>query len=426
MRAWYGVFVLYAAYVFAFVDRQILAFLVGPIRKDFTITDTQFSLINGLAFVLFYAVLGIPLGRLADTGNRRRLILVGIVAWSVMTALCGRATNYLQLFLARLGVGVGEATLAPAAVSILADSFEPAKRGLAINTFASGVHGGIGLANIFGGVVVSAAATAAAVQLPFFGVLKPWQLAFVLVAAPGILIVLLTLSLREPVRQGTAAERAPIRMADTARFMRERWFVYTTVILGCALSAVGSYGMYGWVPATYARVYGWPSARIGWHLGLLTIFFGTAGLVASGAYASRQMRLGRGAVYVRVMAIAVACAILPATAMLFVQSAYALWACIALLIFFLGMPVGLVQGALQAISPNNMRAQVIAVYLAVLNLFGLGMGSTAVAVVTDYVFANDLAVRRSMGIVAIIASLLSVIVLSSGTGAYERMARDRA
>ncbi|HLA45522.1 MAG TPA: MFS transporter, partial [Aggregatilineales bacterium] len=153
-RAWFVVAVMYLAYMLAFIDRQIIAFLVGPIREDLQISDFQFSLIHGLAFVIFYATLGIPIGILADTYNRKKIITIGISLWSLMTALCGLAGNYWQLFLTRLGVGVGEATLSPSAVSILADYFPPHKRSIAINLYSAGVHGGIGVANIFGGMIV--------------------------------------------------------------------------------------------------------------------------------------------------------------------------------------------------------------------------------------------------------------------------------
>jgi len=128
LHAWYAVVVFFLAYTLAFIDRVIIAFLVGPIRADFEISDFQFSLISGLAFAVFYATLGIPIARLADTTNRRNIIAVGIGLWSLMTAMCGLAANYWQLFLARLGVGVGEAALSPAAISMIADYFPKEKR----------------------------------------------------------------------------------------------------------------------------------------------------------------------------------------------------------------------------------------------------------------------------------------------------------
>ncbi|HET7131816.1 MAG TPA: MFS transporter, partial [Gammaproteobacteria bacterium] len=217
-RAWYAVGVLYVAYVLAFVDRQIISFLVAPIRADLDITDFQFSLIAGLAFAIFYAVLGVPLGFLADRFSRRNLVAIGIALWSVMTAWCGLAGNYLQLFLARLGVGVGEGSLTPSAISLISDFFPRERRGLPINVYTAGVYWGIGIANVFGGVIVAYTAAASGIDLPWIGHLRPWQAAFMLVALPGIAVSLLTLTFREPVRHEKTA--STVRVGDTVRYVR--------------------------------------------------------------------------------------------------------------------------------------------------------------------------------------------------------------
>ena len=140
--AWYVVAVLMFAYMVAFVDRQILSLLVQPIKRDLGVTDTQIGLLAGFAFAIFYSVLGVPIARLADRTNRKTLITVGVVLWSVMTAACGLTKTYWQLFLMRVGVGVGEATLSPAAYSMMADYFPPKKLARAIGVYAMGlIHG---------------------------------------------------------------------------------------------------------------------------------------------------------------------------------------------------------------------------------------------------------------------------------------------
>ena len=175
--AWYVISIFYLAYTLAFIDRIIVSFLVGPIRADFNITDFQFSLISGLAFAIFYATLGIPIARLADTRNRRNIITVGITIWSLMTAICGLTSNYWQLFLARLGVGVGEATLSPAAISMISDYFPKERRALPINIYSAGVQGGAGLANIFGGLIVGYAMAGGIQEMALFGDMRAWQIA---------------------------------------------------------------------------------------------------------------------------------------------------------------------------------------------------------------------------------------------------------
>ena len=174
-RAWTSVSILMLAYVLSFIDRQILNLLVGPIRRDLVISDTQMSLLMGLSFALFYTVCGIPLGRLADTRSRRGVIAVGILFWSAMTAACGMARLYWQFLLCRIGVGVGEAALSPAAYSLIADSFAPERRATAISVYSMGVYLGSGLAFLLGGLVITFASAQGDVTLPVRGV--AWALA---------------------------------------------------------------------------------------------------------------------------------------------------------------------------------------------------------------------------------------------------------
>jgi MFS family permease len=417
-RAWYAVGVLYVAYVLAFVDRQIIAFLVAPIRADLNITDFQFSLIAGLAFAIFYAVLGVPLGFLADRLSRRNLVAIGIALWSVMTACCGLAGNYVQLFLARLGVGVGEGSLTPSAISLISDFFPRERRGLPINVYTAGVYGGIGIANVFGGLIVAYTAAASGLDLPWLGHLRPWQAAFMLVALPGIAVALLTLTFREPLRHEKTA--STVSVADTVRYVRANRSLYAALIFGAAVSSIGSYGLYGWVPALFQRVHGWDSARIGLDFGLLTVVFGTGGLVGSGLVAGRLVRAGVHAVYSKIMAVAMALAVIPGVLLGLAADAHVMLVCIAVLFFLLAVPVGLVQVALQAITPNEMRAQVLAVYLAIVALLGPFVGSSAVAALTDFYFGNDALVGKSISVVLAAASVLSALLLASSIRPYVR------
>jgi MFS family permease len=417
-RAWYAVGVLYVAYVLAFVDRQIIAFLVAPIRADLGITDFQFSLIAGLAFAIFYAVLGIPIGPVADRRSRRNLVAVGVALWSVMTAFCGLASSYLHLFLARLGVGVGEGTLTPSAISLISDFFPRERRGLPINVYTAGVYGGIGIANVFGGLIVAYTATASGIDVPWLGHLRSWQAAFMLVALPGVAVALLALTFREPRRHERTA--STVLVSDTVRYVRANGFLYATLMLGAAVSSIGSYGLYGWVPALFQRVHAWDSARIGLDFGLLTIVFGTGGLVGSGLLAGRLLRAGVKAVYSKIMALAMALAVVPGVLLGLVDDPHVMLVCIAVLFFLLAVPVGLVQVALQAITPNEMRAQVLAVYLAIVALLGPFIGSSSVAALTDFYFANDVLVGSSISVVLSVASVLSAVLLAASIPAYAR------
>jgi MFS family permease len=204
LYSWYVVGVLMLAYTNSFIDRQILSLLIEPIRRDLQITDTQVSLLAGLAFTIFYTLMGVPIARLADQKNRRTIIAIGIASWSVMTASCGLARNFWHMFLARVGVGVGEATLSPAAMSMISDYFPVGKLARAISIYSMGVYFGAGLALIIGGMVVKLVIEAGNVVLPVVGEVFPWQMTFFFVGLLGIPIFLLMLTIREPVRRGIA------------------------------------------------------------------------------------------------------------------------------------------------------------------------------------------------------------------------------
>jgi MFS family permease len=207
--AWFVVGVLLLAYTLSFIDRMILSLLVGPIRADLGISDTQMSLLMGFAFAIFYSLLGVPLGWLADRGNRKALIVGGVAAWSLMTAVCGLARGYGGLFLARIGVGVGEATLSPAAYSMLGDYFPRERLGRAMAVYSIGVPLGSGVALVAGAFVVRFVTEGAPVPLPLLGALEPWRLAFLIVGLPGLLVAaLIALAIREPARRGPGAAAA--------------------------------------------------------------------------------------------------------------------------------------------------------------------------------------------------------------------------
>ncbi|MCI0489999.1 MAG: MFS transporter, partial [Blastocatellia bacterium] len=194
--AWYVVIILMVCYTLSFIDRQILSLLVKPIQRDLGINDTEMGLLQGAAFGIFYTLLGLPMGWLADRISRRNLIAVGVFFWSLTTALCAVAKSFGSLFFARMGVGVGEATLAPSAFSMISDYFPKERLGTALSVYAMGIFIGSGLANIVGGTVVGSVVDMPAVDLPVIGTIASWRLTFLIVGLPGILVGLLLYSAR--------------------------------------------------------------------------------------------------------------------------------------------------------------------------------------------------------------------------------------
>lgn len=262
LYAWYVVGVLLVIYVFSFIDRQILSLLVGPIRRDLDISDTQMSLLMGFSFALFYTFFGIPMGRLADTRSRRAVIAAGLVVWSAMTTACGIARQYWHFLLLRMGVGVGEAALSPSAYSLITDYFPRRKLGVAIGVYTMGTSIGSGIAFLLGGVVVGLAGDEMTWQLPLIGAIRPWQVVFFAVGLPGILLSLLLLSVREPIRRGVRRLRAAadgveqVPISEVIAYLRANWRTLTCHNLAFAFLAFSSYGAGAWIPTYLQRVHG--------------------------------------------------------------------------------------------------------------------------------------------------------------------------
>jgi MFS family permease len=420
--AWYVVGVLTLVYVFSFIDRQILNLLVAPIRRDLGISDTEMSLLMGFSFAVFYTFFGIILGRLADSKSRRSIIAVGFVMWSLFTAGCGVARNFAQMLLLRMGVGVGEAALSPAAYSLITDYFPKQRRATAISVYSMGIYIGSGLAYMLGGIVIKWASAEEAWDLPVVGTTRPWQVIFFIVGLPGVLLAMLVYTIREPVRRGIKLFKAadgrmkvaqvPLKQVFAYIFENKQTFLCHNV--GFALLSFSSYGSTSWIPTFLTRNHGWTGAKPGLVFGAMVAIFGTLGIVAGGWLADRMAARGHRDANMRVGLIA-ALAWLPC-GILYPLVPSDDWA-IALMVpsvFLASAPFGVAPAAIQQMMPNAMRGQASAVYLFIVNLIGLGLGPTAVAVTTDYIFRNDYKVNYSLAIVAAIAHLVAALLLWAG------------
>lgn len=420
--AWYVVGVLTLLYVFSFTDRYILALLVEPMKRDLSISDTQVSLLMGFSFAMFYSLFGLPLGRLADSRSRRAIIAAGCFAWSLLTAACGLAKNYWQLLFLRMGVGVGEATLSPAAYSLITDYFPKERLATALSVYTTAIHIGTGLAFVFGGLVIAFVSTGdGQMSLPLIGPIRPWQIVFFLVGLPGILLALLMYTVREPARrymrraqaaagEPRAARAVPIR--EVWQYFSENRAMLLCHSMGFTLSALTSYTTWG--PTLFIRQYGWTAVEAGIVYGLLTSVLGVLGILAGGRFADYLAARGFADANMR-LGLIVTLAWFP-TGILFPLMPTGGWA-VAMLIpsyFLVSAPWGAAAAALQQVVPDRMRGQAAALYLLALNLVGLGIGPTAVALVTDYVFHDDEALNYSLLIVGAVSHLLSVMLLWKG------------
>ncbi|CAD5107855.1 spinster family MFS transporter [Zestomonas carbonaria] len=417
LSAWTTVTILMVAYILSFIDRQILNLLVGPIRRDLVISDTQMSLLMGLSFALFYTVCGIPLGRLADTRSRRGLIAIGVLFWSAATAACGMAKQYWQFLFCRIGVGVGEAALSPAAYSLIADSFPSERRATAMAVYGMGVYLGSGIAFLLGGLVIKFASAQGDVVLPLLGEVRPWQLIFLILGAAGILFTLLLLAVHEPKRRGVGAGVA-VPLAEVGRYIRSNRRTVVCHNLGFAGLAFAGYGSAAWVPTFFIRTYGWDAGHVGVVYGSIVAVFGCLGIVCGGRLADWMAKRGRSDANMRVGLYAAIGALPSVLLFPLADNAIAAAVMLAPATFFLSMPFGVAPAAIQEIMPNSMRGQASAIYLFVITLIGLGIGPTAVALVTDYVFGYDDALRYSLLIVTTLAVGCSIVLLAKGLKPY--------
>jgi MFS family permease len=420
--AWYVVGVLTFVYMFSFIDRQILNLLVRPIRQDLGIRDTDMSVLMGPAFAVSYIFFGILFGRLADSKSRRTIIAMGFVAWSIFTAGCGVAKTYWQMFWLRVGVGTGEASLSPAAYSLITDYFPPKRRATAISVYGMGIYIGSGLAFIVGGAVTEMVMKQGAWDLPLVGVTRPWQVVFFIIGLPGLLFSLLLYTVREPLRRGarmiktasgtTQVVQAPLR--EVLVYLRDNKLTFLCHNVGFALLSFSSYGTSAWVPTFFQRNHGWSIGKSGVVYGTIVMIFATLGIVAGGRFADWMVERGRSDASMRVGLI-VSLAWIP-TGMLYpiVDNANLAAALLIPTAFLTSAPFGVSAAAIQQMMPNYMRGQASAIYLFVVNLLGLGIGPYAVAFFTDYVFRGDNSVRYSLLIVATAAHLISAVLLWIG------------
>jgi MFS family permease len=406
--AWYVAIVLMLCNTLSFIDRQILGLLVTPIKLELGISDTFIGLLQGLAFGIFYTLLGIPMGRIADRGSRRLLVSAGIFCWSLMTALCAATNSFWTLFLARMGVGVGEATLSPSAFSLLSDYFPRERLGTALSVFSMGVFFGSGLALIIGGLVI--------------GAVGSWRLTFLIVGLPGLLMALLAYTLREPERQNllrtAGGEAAKLSFAEVVAQVKQRWQSVAGICLALAFQALCNYAQQAWLPTYFQRLHGWAPRQAGLTLGMISLVTGLLGAWAGGFLCDRWQRRGIAEAPLRVGLLATVCAGIFFTLAMAMPSIGPQLALLVPAFFFLAMPIGSVYASLQLILPNQLRGQVGALQIFTLNLGGLILGPFLPGFFNDYLFKDAQMIGWSLALTVGLASLLSAILFRATWSSY--------
>lgn len=417
--AWYATVILTLAFTFSFIDRQILAVMIEPIKKDLGISDTQVSLLLGAAFVFSYTLFTPAAGWLSDRFSRTKIAAAGVLVWSVMTAFSGVAQNYNQLFYARAGVGLGEATIGPAGYSILTDYFSRDRLPAAMALFAASPFIGVGIAFMFGGWLTEYLLQVPSYDLPVVGTVFSWQITFFIVGLPGILLAAVVYRLRDPVRSGIAGEgqtgtqtAAPLPMSEIFRFIRARRKFFTLHFIAYLGLSIQGYALFAWVISFFVRFHEMPRSEIGFIYGAIALVMGITGSLSAGFFAGRMIRRGTVDATLRLVIVSSVGLAPLAVVMSLVPQA---WIAIVLLIpitFFMAMPPGLGNTALQVITPNQLRGQVMAAYLLVTNFLAYLLAPLIIALLTDRVFEDEKAIGYSLSIMAVFTYPTAAICLS--------------
>lgn len=420
-RAWTIVTVLTLAYIASFLDRQILALLIEPIKEALELSDTQVGMLLGPAFAVFYVTLGYPAGLLADRKSRKVIIAAGISIWCIMTALCGLARDFRHLFAARVGVGVGEATLTPAALSMISDCFPRERRARPISVYMMGISLGSALAYLIGGQLLEPLLVRPPIDLPVLGTIRPWQSAFLIVGLPGLLLAVLIALMREPARQevnkALDASTARESVATALGYIRRHWQAYGALTIGLSANTIIGY-VASWNVVLFQRRWGWGIADIGLSLGLALLVCGPLGTMIGGTMADRLSRAGHADAAMKVTVVAIILMAVFGTLYPIVGAPPMVLALFAAMTLAASAASATGAVALVALSPNQIRAQATALYWIAKNLLGLLLGPVSVGLLTDRVFRDTQQVGSSMAVASALFGAIGIAALLLGARHY--------
>ncbi|PWT99134.1 MAG: MFS transporter [Bacteroidetes bacterium] len=391
---------LTGVYVFNFIDRQLVIILQESIKKELHLSDTQLGLLSGFTFALFYVTLGIPIARLADKTNRRNIVAVSLGLWSIMTACSGLAKNFIQLLLARIGVGVGEAGGSPPAHAMISDYFPPEKRSTALSIYSMGLYFGVLIGFMTGG---------------YLNQHMGWRTAFFIVGLPGLIFsVLFYATVKEPRKGASDSATQSTESHSLGRVLKLLFATKTFPLLavGAALNVFCIYGLINWSPSFLIRVRGMKVSEVGTVLGLISGIAGGAGSFAGGYLTDRFGKKNKS-LYLKISAYSVFVVIPFAIGALFLKNDFLSLTCLGFCILFQSMYLGPSIAVAHSLVPASMRAFTSSVFFLVINLVGLGFGPLVIGMISD-------ALKPSMGEESLkwAMSIITVISLVSATIFY--------
>ena len=418
--AWYMVILLTLAYICSFIDRYMLGLLVEPIKADLNLTDTQLGLLLGPAFAIFYATMGLPLGWLADRRRRTWIVAAGITIWSAATIACGLVKNFFQMFIARMSVGIGEATLSPCAISMISDSFPRERRAKPIAFYTMAVSIGAALASLFSATVLVWAKSNPGMSLPLVGPIAAWQLAFIAVGLPGFMLAVLFFVLREPKRQEMSAAKGlgNATLLDTLKFIHARWKTFACFLSIFCLMTTIAYSQ-GWCAALFMRTWGWEASKYALVNGIVLLAVGPATVNLSGWLCDRWYNRGVADAALRIAVIGAFIMVITGVIAPLMPGGGSAMLMFGVNAIGLAMITATGVTALLNLAPGQIRAQIVAFYYMAISLTGLLLGPTTVGIFTDQFFGEQ-NLKYSLALLPLIYGLPVLLLVPVTLRTYAR------
>lgn len=415
--AWLTVAILFLLYILSLTDRNIMALMVGPIKRDLGLSDLQISLLQGPAFAVLFCLCAIPLGMALDRYSRRVVLYLSVTLWSIAAASCGLAGSFAALAMARAGVGAGESGFGTGSYSIVGDSFPPHRVSLAMSVFIMGGVMGAGIVFLLGGPIVAAAMKAGPAIWPVFGLLQPWQQVFIMTGAPGILLALLVFVFREPPRRKSASASAGY--GEAWAFLRLHKPLYVATFVGFGLAYAVTIGFQLWTPAYLSRIHGWQPGQIGPVIGIAQIA-AAAMIPVHGWIVDRLYRRGRRDAHLFWCMMTVAAAAPFGIAAFLVTSPWATVACYWCFMALILSTSSMGPATVQVVTPQHLRGRVSALYVLVSGLIAMAGGPAFIGIVTTLVMGDEMKVGYSLIASVVCVALPAVILFALGRASMRR------
>ncbi|MEM9570574.1 MAG: MFS transporter [Pseudomonadota bacterium] len=411
-KGWILVIALTVAYVFSYADRKIIELLIEPIKADLNLSDEQIGLILGPAFSIVYATSGLFIGWLVDRVRRTWLVSIGVAFWSLATAFSGVAQNFWQMFMARLSVGAGEATLSPAAFSMIGDSFPPEERGKPIAFYTMALVVGASVAGFLGGAILIWAKTTQGIEVPFVGLLAPWQMAFFMIGLPGLLVAAWFFFIQEPERRLTTVEDNSLKgnnVGDALGYVFKHWGTYLGFVSIVCVMTIIAYSQ-GFLASTFKRVWGWETEYYAIVNATALLIIGPANILLWGYLSDRWTQAGMRDAPFRIMAAGLVIMVPTGVIAMFMPTGWTAYAVLCVNTVGIGMVSGVGVTALLLITPAQIRGQVVALYYMAISMAGLWLGFPTVGMLSSRVFGED-NLNLAVAVVPVMYGILPILLL---------------